>query len=213
MAFWNAPLDDPAHAASACRAALAMRAALVEMNETWHAEAEAAGRSHALVRIGIGLNTGSCCVGNMGSDQRFDYSVIGDNVNTCSRIEGQTKTYGVDIIIGEMTAAEAPALAMLEVDLIRVVGKNRPLRIFALMGDADAAADPAFVALKSAHSAMLAAYRGRRWAEAKTLLRSCCAAAPQAMLALYTLYEKRVADFEAAPPPDDWDGVYRAMSK
>jgi adenylate cyclase len=190
-----------------------MRTALIGMNETWHAEAQAEGRSHAQVRIGIGLNTGSCCVGNMGSDQRFDYSVIGDNVNTCSRLEGQTKTYGVDIVIGEATAAEAPGLAMLEVDLIRVIGKNRPLHIFALLGDEAAAADPAFVTLKSTHAAMLAAYRGRRWAEAKTLLRSCCAAAPQALLALYTLYEKRVADFEVAPPPADWDGVYRAMSK
>jgi class 3 adenylate cyclase/CHASE2 domain-containing sensor protein len=213
MAFWNAPLDDPAHAESACRAALAMRAELVRLNEAWHAEAEAEGRSLAPVRIGIGVNTGACCVGNMGSDQRFDYSVIGDNVNLCSRIEGQTKTYGVDIIIGETTAAGAPTLTKIEIDLIRVKGRNRPLHIFALMGDETLASDPAFTALKVEHTAMLAAYREQKWPEAKAHLHACREDGPPELQALYALYQKRIADFEIVSPPHDWDGVYVAMTK
>src|SRR5208282_4953682 len=108
MAFWNAPLDDQAHAEHACRAALTMRGELVRLNEGWRQEAAAEGRSFAQVRIGIGLNTGNCCVGNLGSEQRFDYSVLGDDVNLASRLEGQSKTYGVEIVVGENTREKAP---------------------------------------------------------------------------------------------------------
>src|SRR5256885_3684791 len=106
-----------------------MRTELVRLNDIWRTDAVAEGQPFHEVRIGIGLNTGECCVGNMGSDQRFDYSVLGDNVNLCSRLEGQTKSYGVDIIASEATVTEAPAFAVLELDLIRVKGKTRPARI------------------------------------------------------------------------------------
>ncbi|MDE2167206.1 MAG: adenylate/guanylate cyclase domain-containing protein [Alphaproteobacteria bacterium] len=213
MAFWNAPVENPAHAEDACRAALSMRAALAQMNENRRAEAAAEGRNFERLRIGIGLNTGLCCVGNMGSDHRFDYSVIGDNVNLCSRLEGQTKTYGVDIILGEVTAAGAPGLAGLEIDLIRVKGRTRPLRIFALIGDETVARNPAFIALKADHDAMLIAYRARNWREARTRWIACQAVAPQLMQDFYALYETRITGFEAEPPPQDWDGVYVAMTK
>ena len=103
MAFWNAPLDDPRHAGNACAAALGMHARLAELDQVWRREAEKEGRPYAPIRIGIGLNTGECCVGNMGSDQRFNYSVLGDDVNLASRLEGQTKSYGVGTVMGPRT--------------------------------------------------------------------------------------------------------------
>ena len=107
MAFWNAPLDDPDHAKNAVRAVQDMRRALIELNRQWEAEAAAAGKTFSPVKIGIGLNTGECCVGNFGSMQRFDYSLLGDPVNLASRLESLGKVYGLDVIIGEETADPA----------------------------------------------------------------------------------------------------------
>lgn len=213
MAFWNAPLDDPGHPEHACRAALVMRGELVRLNQAWRDEAAATGQAFHEVKIGIGLNTGECCVGNLGADQKFNYSVIGDDVNLCSRLEGQTKAYGVDIVIGEKTAAEAPAFAVLELDLIRVKGKTRPVHIYALVGDEREAVDPAFSSLTVTHDAMMAAYRARNWPEAHRYLDLSRAAAPDLMQKFYALYEKRIAAFEAEPPPADWDGVFVALTK
>ena len=213
MAFWNAPLDDPAHAENACRAALVMRSELVRLNEAWRAEAETGGKPFADVRIGIGLNTGTCCVGNLGSDQRFDYSVLGDDVNLASRFEGQSSTYGVDIVVGERTAQAAAGLAFLELDLVRVKGKTRPTRIYALIGDERVATTAAFAALKAEHDAMLVAYRARRWTEALSRVEGCRAQAPPGLLGCYALYEERIAACRANPPPLDWDGVFVALTK
>jgi adenylate cyclase len=213
MAFWNAPVDDPDHSEHACRAALGMRAELVRLNATLRAEAEAAGHAHHEVRFGIGLNTGECSVGNMGTDRRFNYTVLGDEVNTCSRLEGQSKTYGVDIVVAETTAHAAPGLAFLELDLIVVKGKTRPVRIHALVGDEKAAVNPAFAALRSRHDAMLAAYRSQGWQEARRQLQACRAEAPELMMPVYRLYEHRLRIFETEPPPPDWDGVYTAATK
>ncbi len=213
MAFWNAPLDDPAHVEHACRTALAMRTELAGLNDAWHAEAAAAGRPFHEVRIGIGLNTGRCVAGNLGSDQRFDYSVLGDDANVASRLEGQTKTYHVDIIIGERTAEQVPQLALLELDLLQVVGKAKPTRIFFLLGDEAIAATSAFAALKNAHDAMIGAYRGREWAEGLAQLETCRTQAPEILQPVYQLYEERIVNFRESPPPADWDGVYAALTK
>jgi len=213
MAFWNAPLDDPSHSEHACRAALAMRAELAHLNDAWRAEAVSAGRTFHEVRIGIGLNTGRCVAGNLGSDQRFDYSVLGDDANVASRLEGQTKTYHVDIIIGERTAEQVPQLALLELDLLQVVGKAKPTRIFFLLGDDAIAATSAFAALKSSHDAMIGAYRGRKWAEGLAQLETCRTQAPEILQPVYQLYEERIGNFRVSPPPADWDGVYAALTK
>jgi adenylate cyclase len=213
MAFWNAPLDDTAHAEHACRAALAMRAELARLNDAWQAEAASAGRTFHEVRIGIGLNTGRCVAGNLGSDQRFDYSVLGDDANLASRLEGQTKTYHVDVIIGERTAGQVPQLALLELDLVQVVGKAKPTRIFFLLGDESITTTSAFAALETAHNGMIGAYRGRKWTEALTELKNCRAQAPEILQLLYQLYEERIINFREAPPPPDWDGVYAALTK
>jgi len=103
MAFWNAPLPMSDHAARACRAAIAMIGQMEELNRRWHQRARADVRSFDSVRIGIGINTGDCCVGNLGSEQRFDYSAIGDEVNVTSRLEGLSKLYGRPVVVGERT--------------------------------------------------------------------------------------------------------------
>lgn len=128
MAFWNAPLSDPDHARQACRAALAMQARLVELNGALE-------RTEKPILLGIGLNTGDCVVGNVGSPQRFDYSVLGDVVNTASRIEEATKTYGFPIIVGEKTAAAAIGFAFVPIGATALRGKQRGEALFALIGD------------------------------------------------------------------------------
>jgi adenylate cyclase len=213
MAFWNAPLDDAAHAEHGCRCALAMRSTLVELNTTWAAEAAAAGQAHIPVNIGIGLNSGICCVGNVGSDQRFDYSVLGDDVNLASRLEGQSKTYHLDLVIGARTAAAVPMLATLELDSIMVKGKTEPVHVFTVVGDEAVAADPTFVSLKTEHDAMLVAFRSQDWAGAKRHLQNCRTYTPPLMVGFYDVYEERIAAYEASPPSPDWDGVYVALTK
>ena len=197
----------------ACRAALAMRAELARHNTLWRAEAEAAGQSYKEVRAGIGLNTGDCVVGNLGSDQRFDYSVLGDPANVASRLEGQTKTYHVDIIIGEQTAEQVRHFALLELDLIQVVGKTQPVRIFFLLGDETMRGTEVFATLESAHDAMISAYRSRQWDAALEQLESCRSQAPEIIQGVYELYEERITDLRADPPPADWDGVFAAQTK
>ncbi len=116
MAFWNAPLDDAAHGIHAVRSAILMRETLTRLNAEWQDEAEAAERPFKPVKFGIGLNTGECSVGNMGSEQRFDYSALGDEVNIASRLEGASKQFGVDIVASASTRDEAQEFAWLEID-------------------------------------------------------------------------------------------------
>ena len=214
MAFWNAPVDQPDHARRACRAALELQRRVGPVNDEIRTECEAAGAKYMPLAVGVGLNSGPCCVGNMGSDLRRSYTVLGDNVNIASRLEGQTRSYSVDIVVGQTTQAEAPDLAYLELDLIRVVGKQEPVRIFALLGDETLAADPAFRALAEAHAAMLAAYRAQDWAAARNFLARARALDPGLNLSgLYDIYAARIDEFAAAPPAPNWDTVYVASGK
>lgn len=214
MAFWNAPLDDPDHARHACEAALAMRDYLVGWNETLRQETQRAGRTFVPVRLGVGLNTGECCVGNVGSEQRFDYSVLGDEVNLASRLEGQSKRYGVDIVIGEHTDEQITGLAALELDLIRVKGKTRPVRIYGLLGGEAMGRDERFAALRQRHQAFLAAYRTQRWEEARGHLAACRAMGGAfALTGLYDVYGERLAFFASHTPGPGWNGVFAAETK
>jgi adenylate cyclase len=212
MAFWNAPLDDAEHARHACEAALKMHERLDALNAELEREAKEAGRKFIPIHIGTGLNTGKCVVGNMGSDQRFDYSVLGDDVNLASRLEGQSKTYGVGIVIGPRTRSSAPEFAALELDLIKVKGKTVPVNIYALLGTADLARREDFQRQVLAHGRMLEAYRSGRWDEAVSFIEEC-RRGPAALPALYALYESRIAAYRQAPPPADWDGAFTATSK
>ena len=214
MAFWNAPLDDPQHAANACASALAMIGKLGAVNDVLRAEAEAAGKKFYELKIGVGLNTGDCCVGNMGSDQRFNYSVLGDDVNLASRLEGQSKSYGVSVIIGPKTRELAPDFAVIELDLIKVKGKTRPVRIYSLLGDRMFAADPKFKELLEGHGKMLQAYRAQDWDQAARVLQSKVSLFEDFKLTkLHHLYESRVQAYRLAPPGQDWDGAYTALTK
>jgi adenylate cyclase len=214
MAFWNAPLPVEVHAMRACETALAMQARLRSLNEEWKAEAEAAGRRHIPVNIGIGLNTGRASVGNFGSSQRFTYSCLGDEVNLASRLEGQCKTYGVGIIIGDNTRAQAADFASIEIDLVMVKGKTEPARIHALLGDAAMAQSPVFRLLLERQAALLEHYRSGAFAEALPLIEGCQAAAeavgwPQGY---YAMMRARIDGLIDDSPPD-WTGVYVAREK
>ena len=135
MAFWNAPLDDPDHAANGVRAGIAMVEALPAINQAVQARLPERHGEKPTVRIGVGVNSGECVVGNMGSAQRFDYSVLGDAVNVASRIEGLSKDYGVPMIVGEAAVALAgDAFDFVELDRIAVRGKSEPLAIHAVQG-------------------------------------------------------------------------------
>ncbi|MBV0911770.1 CHASE2 domain-containing protein [Anianabacter salinae] len=215
MAFWNAPLDIPQHARAGCRAAIAMRKAVEELNTLRLAEATDGETVHR-IDVGVGLNTGSCVVGNMGSDTRFDYTALGDTVNLASRLEGQSKPYGVGIVLGESTAREVEHdMAVMELDLLRVKGKQEPVRIFALLGDHTLMADPATVSLLETNRDMLAAYRDQRWDAAEAAMCGMETAGAEAMglTGYLDLYRARIAEFRAVPPGPDWDGVYTATSK
>jgi adenylate cyclase len=213
MAFWNAPLDDPDHAPHAARAALQMLAELDRLNDMWAEEAKTQGKEPRRIAIGIGLNTGPCSVGNMGSDLRKSYSVIGDDVNLASRLEGQSKTYGVPIVIGENTRARLDGFAALELDLLRVKGKQRPVRVFALLGDEKVAGEVWFRAVSEAQTAMLKSYRAADWSRASALLALCKRAAEGRLQTLWALYEQRIEDLRKTPLPPDWDGVTVARQK
>ena len=214
MAFWNAPLDDEAHVNHGCTAALLMLAACRELNRERKTEDEAEGRQHKPIRIGIGINTDEVCVGNMGSEQRFDYSVLGDGVNLASRLEGQCKPYRVDIVIGEHTQARLDEMATLELDLIQVKGRQQPERIYTLVGDGDVVRSVGFAGLVERHNAMLDAYRSQTWDDCEAQLTTCRELADGWPLGdYYDVIAERVAEFRAVPPNEDWDGVYVAKRK
>ena len=217
MAFWNAPLDLPDHPKAACRAALAMLSDVADLNRTRAEEAEAEGETSLPINVGIGLNTGSCVVGNMGSDDRCDYTALGDTVNLASRLEGQSKSYGLGIILGDATAqAVKDDFAILELDLLRVKGKLEPERIFALMGDEMVKPHADFVALEAANTKMREAYAAQNWGmagEALTEIEVTSNSIGFDMSSYVELYRARLADFAENPPGPDWDGVFVATSK
>jgi adenylate cyclase len=206
MAFWNAPLDDADHVKNAVQAAQAMRRELVELNHLW--EEQAGYRVFLPVRIGIGINTGECVVGNFGSQQHFDYSLLGDPVNLASRLEGLGKVYGIDLVIGEETAERLGDPALIEVDLVAVKGKSEAGRIYTL--PPEQAAEEQFI---RQHSALLGAYRRQDWASALRLLDDGRLAAARFLAPVYDLYRRRIAQFQIEAPPANWNGVFTAEEK
>ena len=205
MAFWNAPLDDERHAAHAVEAALGMRAALAALNLRWEGEAQAAGRPFKPVRFGIGLNTGLACVGNLGSLRRFDYSVIGDEVNVASRLESATKMLGPDIVASEATREQAPGYAWLEIDRVVFKNKTRPVGVYALAGDQAMAAAPEFAALTASHARMMADYRRGDFAAARAAAAALEPQAPEAIRGLFRFNARRFGELAAQGAPQGWE--------
>ena len=195
MALWAAPVDVADHAARACEVALKMQEALVALNTRWKAEHKPA------IAIGIGLNTGAMAVGNMGTAARFDYTVLGDQVNLGARLEALTKEYGVDILVGEGTMrAAGDGYVFREIDLVRVKGRHGAAPVYELVGRAGVATDPRF-------AEALAAYRKRDFASARAAFAAITGDDAAQIMAT------RCAALAASPPNADWDGVYDQHGK
>ncbi|MGC2317103.1 MAG: CHASE2 domain-containing protein [Bradyrhizobium sp.] len=215
VAFWNAPLDDKEHQLNGCEAAVDMLERIDMLNKQRELEAQEGGPAFFPLNVGIGLNTGVCVVGNMGSDLRFDYSVLGDTVNLASRLEGQSKEYGFPIIVGSKTAlAVKDKFAILELDFIMVKGKKEPEVIYAIAGRADTAQSGRFQRLRNLTIEMLACYRSRDWEGALAAIeRGRRTDEARALELLYNLYEARIRGYQTNPPPDDWNGAFALLTK
>jgi adenylate cyclase len=215
MAFWNAPLDDKQHEINACEAAIDMLEKIDEVNKQREQEAADGGHVYIPLNVGIGLNTGIGVVGNMGSDLKFNYSVLGDSVNLASRLEGQTKEYGFPIIVGSKTAMAAKEkFAILELDFIMVKGKKEPEVIYAIAGREDTAQSGRFQRLRNLTIEMLACYRSRDWDGALGAIeRGRRTDESNSLELLYRLYEVRIRGYIENPPPEDWNGAYALLTK
>lgn len=205
MAFWGAPFEDTQHSAKACRAALGMLEKLTELQEAWRAEGK------PLLDVGIGINTGVASVGNMGSELRYGYTVVGDSVNLASRLEGLNKLYGTRILVSEGTrgAADASELVFRELDWIRVAGKRQPVTIYELVAFRDRCGDwPQRIEL---FEAGLKHYRLRDWGQAHACFAQVLDCWPEDGPA--QLFFQRCEKYLLENPPPSWDGVYVAQYK
>ncbi len=205
MAFWGAPVEQEDHATRAADAALEMIESLETLNRDF------AARGWPVVRIGIGLNTGAMSVGNMGSEFRMAYTVLGDAVNLGSRIEGLTAQYGVPVLMSESTARGCPHLELLEVDRVRVKGKAEPVRLFTPLGRKGEVSDTRrerAARFRAAADAMSARqFEKAREAFEALEAESMASAKPAAEVALFAAFHARAADYALSPPGPDWDGV------
>jgi adenylate cyclase len=205
MAFWNAPLDDPNHAKNAVKTALQMLKLLDSFNEEISKEGVPA------FGMGLGINTGGVVVGNMGSTQRFDYTCLGDHVNLASRLEGQSKPYGVRIVIGPETARHVQhEYQLFELDIIAVKGKKEGVRIFTVLETPLSAEDKVHILVS--HQMFLQDYRSQQWNNAihhaNELMKY-----NKELKKYYEMMIERINELRTDNLPKDWDGVYRATSK
>jgi adenylate cyclase len=204
MSFWGAPLTDSEHARHALYAALEM------MTELKIMQADFRTRGWPEVNIGIGLNTGVMNVGNMGSEFRMAYTVLGDAVNLGSRLEGLTRKYGVNIIVSESTRDAIPDFLFRELDLVRVKGKNEPVAIFEPVGPRNKI-DKTVTSELTSYNQALRSFRSLNWDRAEVEFSNLNQSNPGRKL--YQIYLDRITHFRAAPPADDWDGVFDHTSK
>jgi adenylate cyclase len=213
LAFWNAPLDVEDHPHKALAAALAMRTSLVDFNIARARAAEAAGRPYVEARMGCGLNLGPCNVGNMGSTRRFDYSILGDNVNLASRLEGASKAFAIDVIVSGAVHAAAPDMAWLDLGHIVVVGRSEPTHVYALAGDAKFAETDVYVRWRTAHQQMLEHYLSRRFSKAAEGASELSRTVSGLWPGLYKALEKRYSGLERDGVKGDWSPVWNLTSK
>ena len=199
MAFWGAPVRDAEHARRALECSLDMQRALRELDPLF------AKKGWPMLRIGVGLNCGTMSVGDMGSQFRRSYTVMGDAVNLASRLEGLTKEYGVGVLVSENIVRAVQRFVYREVDKVRVKGKQQVVAIYEPIGVQGEIGADTLAEIDRFHLA-LAHFRAQRFDEAEALLEVLAAAAPD--VKLYRLYRERIAHFRASPPGADWDGVF-----
>lgn len=199
MAFWGAPLSDPDHARNAMLAAMEMQQTLQTLQPYFR------GRGWPEIRAGIGINTGRVSVGNMGSEVRVAYTVMGDEVNLASRLEGITKQYEVDLLVGENTRNAVADFVYRELDHVRVKGKDKPVAIYQPLGLASEVSKAMQDEVRLFHE-MRRYYRNQNWDQAELQLLNLQRMSPST--GLYRVYAERVAYFRKNPPPVDWDGVF-----
>ena len=203
MAFWNAPLDDAQHAKHAVKTALEMLDDLANFNRQISAEGIPA------FGMGLGINTGSVVVGNMGSDQRFDYTCLGDAVNLASRLEGQSKPYHVKLVIGPKTYEYVKNdYICVELDCLAVKGKTEGVKIYTIVPPGSVK-PPAL----TSHQYFLEYYRACKWEEAATYARMLKKAFDGELSDYYDMMIERIEEYQINPPGNNWDGVYRTNSK
>ena len=208
MAFWNAPLDVPQQQEQAVKSATQMLKHLTSLN------AELLKEGLLPINIGIGLNTGEVVVGNMGSNQRFDYSCLGDAVNLAARLEGQSKEYGVKIILGHNTAKGlSDYWVPVELDNIAVKGKTEGVKIYTIVSHEGRDRPQSLVSAQGQHEKFLDAYRAQRWDRALILGKSLTGAWNAELKDYYKMMLERIQHLKADPPGDDWDGIFRAKTK
>jgi len=205
MAFWNAPSEDEEHREKSIEAAFAMSKALNVLNE------EREKLKEEKLSIGIGINTGDCIVGNMGSDKRFDYTVLGDSVNLASRLEGQSANYGMQIILGEETTkgVSQEKYTFFELDLIAVKGKSEPVSIFTVFDNKEILKDSNFL---EDHNEFLKNYRSQNWEQARDHINKYRFSRPEFTL-YYSLFFERIDELSKEILPEDWSGVFVAKAK
>jgi adenylate cyclase len=204
MAFWGAPLADPQHASHAVKAGLEMIAGMTKLQEQFKA------KGWPEIKIGVGLNTGEMTVGNMGSEFRMAYTVMGDAVNLGSRLEGLTKNYGVYIIVSEFTKEKAPEYLYRELDIVRVKGKDEPVTIFepiCELGQEDKSIKDELKLYRET----LRLYRAQNWDLAEMQFINLQKMHPARYL--YRIYLERIAYYRQNPPGADWDGVFTFQTK
>ena len=205
MAFWNAPSEDEEHREKSIEAAFAMSKALNVLNE------EREKLKEEKLSIGIGINTGDCIVGNMGSDKRFDYTVLGDSVNLASRLEGQSANYGMQIILGEETTkgVSREKYTFFELDLIAVKGKSEPVSIYTVFDNKETLEDSNFL---EDHNEFLKNYRSQNWEQARDHINKYRFSRPEFTL-YYSLFFERIDELSKEILPEDWSGVFVAKAK
>ena len=198
MAFWGAPVDDAQHARNGVFAALEMQRECKALNERFRA------RGWPELKIGVGVNSGNVRVGDMGSQVRRAYTVMGDAVNVASRLEGRTKYYGVGILVGEVTKNAVPDVLFREVDKVKVKGKEEALTIYEPLG-LEADLEKSVIEEVRLWHQTLRLYRTQQWDQAELNLLNLQRMAPNRHL--YQLYVERIAENRRNPVPAGWDGV------
>jgi adenylate cyclase len=203
MAFWGAPLKEKKHADLACESALGMKAKLEELNKKWSKE------GLPYLKIGIGIHTGKAVVGNIGSEERFDYTAIGDDVNLSSRLEGVTKQYDVYILISEFTLNElSKEFIVRELDHVTVKGKNHPIKIYEVLGK-EGKISKELLEIKEHFEEGLELYKKQKWDDAIKAFHKSLNLGDKTS----KIFIERCEEFKKNPPVKDWDGVWNLKEK